>query len=689
MGLKVGDRVKVVNIGHTYAQYYSWLVENNVDKDTLKKWVDNAFPKNGSEYTVKKIAPHLSFKEEIVLIEDNNSIFLMGTCDKSLQLVEESKVELSKKEDNFKIKALKDAGTYGQLKKGEGYEFINGRTTWSNGSVSSYYSSFDDLKDTCTWGNHCHIELTKEETEVESSKKEDNFKVKCNKSYCSSFWTEGKIYEFIDGYATWDNGDNSNYYLNYEDFVCCNGVSCRLDFEEYIEEVKEKGSGKEVAEEVEESRKVFDWASFKGSYNQRVHCETEEEAEVFCRLMHEHGLTWRTGGSYLKYTHWDYRGDCGIFYYGDGDFNDANKPIRESSTSFIFSNWFTLAGELKHIETKTTKISTTKTSAKPKPKAVPKVVKDSQKDSQKETSKQTTNKERVEENNMKNNLTAIFGETVGKIMDGMVAVTFGGEIAIKRNEDEYVRFNAATNTIENQMDFVMKEAADFLFLLPVNEVQAGDVIKKNNTYYQVVGTGKTGGLTVVGIKTGTRKTLIQETNIMGFSFYFKVVNLFSAMSGTGVSGINPMLLPMLLSDNEEDESMLLPMLMCGGMGALTGNAAGNTGIMGQGMNPMMMALMLGDKGKKGSGDSGIDMKSIMMMNMMGQQGQGAPMNPMMMALMMGNGKMDMKTMMMMNMMNQQQVQPVQAQVVQQTVKSEQKEDVVSSNPNVVTVPPVE
>ena len=79
----------------------------------------------------------------------------------------------------------------------------------------------------------------------------------------------------------------------------------------------------------------------------------------------------------------------------------------------------------------------------------------------------------------------------------------------------------------------------------------------------------------------------------------------------------------------------------------------------------------------------------MMMNMMGQQGQGVPMNPMMMALMMGNGKMDMKTMMMMNMMNQQQVQPVQAQVVQQTVKSEQKEDVVSSNPNVVTVPSVE
>jgi hypothetical protein len=78
---------------------------------------------------------------------------------------------------------------------------------------------------------------------------------------------------------------------------------------------------------------------------------------------------------------------------------------------------------------------------------------------------------------------------------------------------------------------------------------------------------------------------------LGFSFYFKVVNLFSAMSGTGISGINPMLLPMLLSDEEEDESMLLPMLMCGGMGALTGDVAGNTGIMGQGMNHMMMAMI--------------------------------------------------------------------------------------------------
>lgn len=665
MSLKVGDRVKVINSGHIYADYFSWLEGKDIDEDTIKKWVKGASPKNGSEYTIKKIAQHDSYNEELFLIENDDSAFIMGTCDKSLRLIEELPESVEDKKDNFKIKALKDAGTYGQLKKGEGYEFINGRTTWSNGSVSSYYSSFDDLKDTCTWGNHCHIELTKEETEVESSKKEDNFKVKCNKSYCSNFWTEGKIYEFIDGYTTWDNGDSSYYYLNYENFVYCNGVSSRLDFEEYVEadlQKTKKGSEKAVIG----SKKVFNWDEFKGSSIKKVHCNTEGEAKVFCKLMHKQGLKWRSGESYLLKTNYSPYMIYGIDYYGDGGYNNSEDRAVEDSDTFLFSNHFTEAGELKNtvpkakatsrsVKSKTTQATPVKEN--PLLQAI--------KESQKETKNQTNKKERTEENNMKNNLSAIFGETVGKITDGMVAITFNGEVAIKRNEDEYVRFNAATNTIENQMDFVMKEAGEFLFLLPVNEVQAGDVIKKNNTYYQVIGEGKTGGLTVVGIKTGTKKNLIKETNIMGFNFFFKVVNLFGAMSGSGDSGINPMLLTMLMSDDDEDESMLLPMLMCGGMGALGGSGTANQGIMGQGMNPMMMALMLGDKGKKGSGESGIDMKTMMMMNMMGQQ--GGTMNPIMMAMMIGNGKMDMKSIMMMNMFSQNSSQGavIPAQPVQQ------------------------
>lgn len=31
-----------------------------------------------------------------------------------------------------------------------------------------------------------------------------------------------------------------------------------------------------------------------------VHCKTEEEAKDFCKQMHEHGMKWCNGESYLK-----------------------------------------------------------------------------------------------------------------------------------------------------------------------------------------------------------------------------------------------------------------------------------------------------------------------------------------------------------------------------------------------------
>lgn len=41
-----------------------------------------------------------------------------------------------------------------------------------------------------------------------------------------------------------------------------------------------------------------------------VHCKTKEEAEDFCRVMHEHGLTWNSGDYYLNKTDWrDYMED--------------------------------------------------------------------------------------------------------------------------------------------------------------------------------------------------------------------------------------------------------------------------------------------------------------------------------------------------------------------------------------------
>lgn len=47
--------------------------------------------------------------------------------------------------------------------------------------------------------------------------------------------------------------------------------------------------------------KKFNWNEFKNEENKiAVHCKTEEEAKDFCKRMHEHGMKWCSGKSYLK-----------------------------------------------------------------------------------------------------------------------------------------------------------------------------------------------------------------------------------------------------------------------------------------------------------------------------------------------------------------------------------------------------
>ena len=50
----------------------------------------------------------------------------------------------------------------------------------------------------------------------------------------------------------------------------------------------------------------FNWDEFKNKYNKiAVHCKTEEEAKDFCKRMHEHGMKWCSGESYLKETNYE------------------------------------------------------------------------------------------------------------------------------------------------------------------------------------------------------------------------------------------------------------------------------------------------------------------------------------------------------------------------------------------------
>lgn len=67
--------------------------------------------------------------------------------------------------------------------------------------------------------------------------------------------------------------------------------------------------------------KEFNWAEFKDTNNIiAVHCETKEEAEDFCKKMHEQGMKWNSGTSYLGRTNFDSYFDQ-MCYYGDGEYS--------------------------------------------------------------------------------------------------------------------------------------------------------------------------------------------------------------------------------------------------------------------------------------------------------------------------------------------------------------------------------
>lgn len=65
----------------------------------------------------------------------------------------------------------------------------------------------------------------------------------------------------------------------------------------------------------------FNWDEFKNKDNKiAVHCKTEEEAIDFCKRMHEHGMKWSNGESYLKNTNYNARNE-GTCYYGCGEYS--------------------------------------------------------------------------------------------------------------------------------------------------------------------------------------------------------------------------------------------------------------------------------------------------------------------------------------------------------------------------------
>lgn len=85
--------------------------------------------------------------------------------------------------------------------------------------------------------------------------------------------------------------------------------------------------------------KKFNWDEFKNKDNKiAVHCKTEEEAKDFCRQMHEHGMKWCAGNSYMEKTNYKkYKG--GTCYVGFGMFSSYRYYNSEGYTILEWSDY--------------------------------------------------------------------------------------------------------------------------------------------------------------------------------------------------------------------------------------------------------------------------------------------------------------------------------------------------------------
>lgn len=174
--------------------------------------------------------------------------------------------------------------------------------------------------------------------------------------------------------------------------------------------------------------------------------------------------------------------------------------------------------------------------------------------------------------------------------------TYG--IAVRNTANEYVSYDATNDEIVS-VDGLTFDIDNSIMKMPVtvDKLTAGDYILFNNN---VIVVKKVSGNDVKGVnlRTQTNTTVKYAKSPFGLNYMTKLVTLFN-LNGTQNDTGN-MMLPLLLSDTFDKSDMFTVMALGGFMGGQTN------------MNPMMMAMMLGD-------DDSISMKDIMMISMMSGQ----------------------------------------------------------------------
>ena len=80
--------------------------------------------------------------------------------------------------------------------------------------------------------------------------------------------------------------------------------------------------------------------------NECIHCETEEQANAICKLMHEAGLTWCFGDSYLSINNYDIHNQNTCYFPTDGQYDDLTFAKEENYTIYKAKEFLTQEAEI-------------------------------------------------------------------------------------------------------------------------------------------------------------------------------------------------------------------------------------------------------------------------------------------------------------------------------------------------------
>lgn len=207
--------------------------------------------------------------------------------------------------------------------------------------------------------------------------------------------------------------------------------------------------------------------------------------------------------------------------------------------------------------------------------------------------------------------------TLVPVKDDKVRITMNGDLACPSNGEYHAFINGELTSVPEEL---LLDVPMFRISKPIDKVQPGDVIK-----------------------TSAPKTLKDGSVCDEGKFTYRLVRKIKdgKIYTTSYSGAESTITP--IKDFFLGQKTASVVVNCfGSMFNSQGAATGAAGI--QGMNPMMMFMLMDRKGGDG------DLKSILPFMMM-QGGQANVMNnPMMAMMLLGDGKTDMSDMLMFSMM---------------------------------------